>query len=165
MTSPPRGCGGLDKATAAGVLAGPASSASAFAGVPSAFRLNRRGPMSMRKILVALAASIVATLACAATPVQTSATKPATGTYLLTADRVFDARSEATHAGWAVLVEGDKIAAVGPRDSIKVPADAQTINLPGIKLLPGLIDAHSHIFLHLYNVTLWNVQGLKQPLP
>ena len=38
---------------------------------------------------------------------------PAT-TYLLKADRVFDARSEATHAGWAVLVVGDKIAAVGP---------------------------------------------------
>src|SRR5260370_3120817 len=31
-------------------------------------------------------------------------------------------------------------------------------------LLPGLIDAHSHIFLHPYNETLWNDQVLKEPL-
>src|SRR6185312_4292767 len=121
--------------------------------------------MSMRKILIAFAASIVTTLACAATPAQTPGTKAAAGVFLLTADRVFDARSEQAHAGWAVLVEGDKIAAVGPRDSIKAPADAKEIDLPGTTLLPGLIDAHSHIFLHPYNETLWNDQVLKEPLP
>ncbi|HKT41142.1 MAG TPA: amidohydrolase family protein, partial [Rhodanobacteraceae bacterium] len=120
--------------------------------------------MSMRKILVALGASIVATLAWAATPAQTPGTKTATGIFLLTADRVFDARSEATHAGWVVLVEGGKIVAVGPRGSIKVPAGAKEIDLPGTTLLPGLIDAHSHIFLHPYNETLWNDQVLKEPL-
>ncbi len=31
-------------------------------------------------------------------------------------------------------------------------------------LLPGLIDAHSHVFLHPYNETLWNDQVLKEPL-
>ena len=121
--------------------------------------------MSMRKILIAIAVSIVSTLACAATPAQASGAQPWIGAYLLTADRVFDARSEATHAGWAVLVEGDKIAAVGPRDSIKAPADAQVIDLPGTTLMPGMIDAHSHIFLHPYNETLWNDQVLKEPLP
>src|SRR5690348_12380798 len=120
--------------------------------------------MSMRKILIALVASIVATLSCAATPAQTSGTKSATGVFLLTADRVFDARSEAAHTGWAVLVEGDKIAAVGPRGSIKAFAGAKTINLPGTTLMPGMIDAHSHIFLHPYNETLWNDQVLKEPL-
>jgi len=118
----------------------------------------------MRKVLIAFIASIVATLACAATPPQTSGPQAKAGVYLLTADRVFDARTEATHAGWAVLVAGDKIAAVGPRGSIKVPAGAQVINIPGTTLMPGMIDAHSHIFLHPYNETLWNDQVLKEPL-
>src|SRR5690348_18486682 len=83
---------------------------------------------------------------------------------LLKPDRVFDATSEATHAGWVVLVQGDSIAAVGPAASVRAPRDAQTIALPGLTLLPGLIDAHSHVFLHPYNETLWNDQVLKEPV-
>ena len=91
--------------------------------------------------------------------------KAADHAWLLKADRVFDARSEQTHAGWVVLVEGDKITAVGPSTDIKAPPGTQTIDLPGTTLLPGLIDAHSHIFLHPYNETLWNDQVLKESLP
>ncbi len=83
---------------------------------------------------------------------------------LLKPDRVFDATSEATHAGWVVLVQGDSIAAVGPVAAVRAPRDAQTIALPGLTLLPGLIDAHSHVFLHPYNETLWNDQVLKEPV-
>ncbi len=83
---------------------------------------------------------------------------------LLKPDRVFDATSEATHPGWVVLVQGDSIAAVGPAAAVRAPRDAQTIALPGLTLLPGLIDAHSHVFLHPYNETLWNDQVLKEPL-
>src|SRR5690349_10511943 len=83
---------------------------------------------------------------------------------LLKPDRVFDATSEATHAGWVVLVQGDSIAAVGPAAAVRAPRDAQTIALPGLTLLPGLIDAHSHVFLHPYNETLWNDQVLKEPV-
>jgi len=82
---------------------------------------------------------------------------------LLRPDRVFDATSEAAHAGWVVLVVGDSIAAVGPTEAVQAPKDAQTIALPGLTLLPGLIDAHSHLFLHPYNETLWNDQVLKEP--
>lgn len=82
---------------------------------------------------------------------------------LLKPDRVFDATNETAHAGWVVLVAGDSIAAVGPAESVRAPKDAQTIALPGLTLLPGLIDAHSHIFLHPYNETLWNDQVLKEP--
>src|SRR5881394_1985903 len=64
---------------------------------------------------------------------------------LLKPDRVFDAASEAAHVGWVVLVHGDSIAAVGPATSVRAPADAETIDLPGTTLLPGLIDAHSHV--------------------
>ena len=83
---------------------------------------------------------------------------------LLRPDRVFDAASEATHAGWVVLVDGDSIAAVGPVDAVHAPRGTETIALPGLTLLPGLIDAHAHVFLHPYNETLWNDQVLKEPL-
>jgi imidazolonepropionase-like amidohydrolase len=116
--------------------------------------------MSLRKLLVAVGVSLIALAASA----QHKPIAPATH-YLLRADRVFDARSEQAHAGWVVLVHGDKIVAVGPRASIKVPPDAKEIDLPGTTLMPGLIDAHSHIFLHPYNETLWNDQVLEEPLP
>jgi len=105
------------------------------------------------------------TLACMAQVSAQAVPKPADHPWLLKADRVFDARSEQTHAGWVVLVQGDKIAAVGPASQINAPPGTQTINLPGTTLLPGLIDAHSHIFLHPYNETLWNDQVLKESLP
>ena len=115
--------------------------------------------MSLRKLPLALCASLLALAANA-----TDAPAPTTS-YLLKADRVFDARSEQTHSGWAVLVQGGKIAAVGPADQIKAPGDAKVVDMPGTTLMPGMIDAHSHIFLHPYNETLWNDQVLKESLP
>jgi imidazolonepropionase-like amidohydrolase len=81
---------------------------------------------------------------------------------LLRPQRVFDATSAATHEGWSVLVSGEKIVSVGP--NLAVPPGTTTIDLPGMTLLPGLIDAHSHIFLHPYNETLWNDQVLHESL-
>jgi len=83
---------------------------------------------------------------------------------LLKPARVFDAEDGKTHEGWVVLVKGDKIAAVGPSAQVAVPDSAKTIELAGATLLPGLMDIHSHIFLHPYNETLWNDQVLKEPL-
>jgi imidazolonepropionase-like amidohydrolase len=103
----------------------------------------------MRHFLFALA------FAASATAQQSILLRPA---------RVFDATSTAMHEGWVVLVTGDKIAAAGPASSVSTPAGTTTIDLPGMTLLPGLIDAHSHIFLHPYNETLWNDQVLKEPL-
>ena len=81
---------------------------------------------------------------------------------ILRPDRVFTAEDRQAHAGWAVYVEADRIRAVGPAASLEVPADARSIALPGTTLLPGLIDAHSHLFLHPYNETLWDDQVLKE---
>jgi imidazolonepropionase-like amidohydrolase len=91
--------------------------------------------------------------------------RPADHAWLLKADRVFDARNEQAHAGWVVLVRADTIVAVGPSAQVHAPAGTQTIELPGTTLMPGLIDAHSHLFLHPYNETLWNDQVLKESLP
>lgn len=68
------------------------------------------------------------------------------------------------HAGWVVLVEGNHITRVGPEKSVQVPAGAEVLDLPDATLLPGLIDAHSHLFLHPYNETSWNDQVLKEPV-
>ena len=72
---------------------------------------------------------------------------------------------EAMHVGWAVLVTGDRITAVGPPAALHVPANADIIDLPGRTLIPGLMDIHSHLLLHPYNETLWNDQVLREAVP
>ena len=83
---------------------------------------------------------------------------------LLRPDRVFTAEDAVAHPGWAVLVTGERITAVGPAAEVRAPAGAEVIDLPGATLLPGLMDIHSHLFLHPYNETLWDDQVLKEPL-
>ena len=79
--------------------------------------------------------------------------------YLLKPDRVFD--GEKMHTGWVVLVKGNKIEAAGGM-TFKLPANTRVIELPGTTLLPGLIEGHSHLFLHPYNEVSWNDQVLKE---
>jgi imidazolonepropionase-like amidohydrolase len=83
-------------------------------------------------------------------------------TLLLKPAQVFDGVDPKPHPGWSVLVEGDKIAAAGP--NLAVPAGARLIDLPGSTLMPGMIEGHSHLFLHPYNETLWDDQVLHEPL-
>jgi imidazolonepropionase-like amidohydrolase len=79
---------------------------------------------------------------------------------LLVADRVFDGTT--LHAGWQVLVTGERITAVGAK--IDAPADARRVELVGQTLLPGLIEGHGHLFLHPYDETSWDDQVLHEPL-
>ncbi len=83
---------------------------------------------------------------------------------LLIPDRVFDAPAGVERPGWVVLVRGEKIVAAGPRSGMAVPTGTREINLAGTTLMPGLIEAHSHMMLHPYNETSWNDQVLKEPL-
>ncbi|TPG10673.1 amidohydrolase family protein [Rhodanobacter glycinis] len=87
----------------------------------------------------------------------------AKGDWLLLPDRVWTGDGDAAHSGWAVLVHDGSIAAVGPIASVTVPAGVRRVELPGATLIPGLIDLHSHLFLHPYNETLWNDQVLTEP--
>ena len=83
-------------------------------------------------------------------------------TILLKPAQVFDGVNPQPHPGWSVLVDGDKIAAVGP--NIAAPVGAKVIELHGTTLMPGMIEGHSHLFLHPYNETLWDDQVLHEPL-
>ena len=65
------------------------------------------------------------------------------------------------HDGWVVLVKNNKIEQAGAM-AFKLPAGSQVIELPGATLLPGLIEGHSHLFLHPYNETTWDDQVLKE---
>ncbi|PYS20502.1 MAG: amidohydrolase [Acidobacteria bacterium] len=91
-------------------------------------------------------------------------TKTAETVYLLKPAHIFDGESAQLHTGWVVLVRGEKIEAVGPASDVKAPADAKVIDLPGLSLMPGLIDAHSHILLHPYSETVWNDQVAREAL-
>ena len=84
--------------------------------------------------------------------------------YLLKPARVFDGESGELHEGWGVIVLGPKIHAVGPLKSLPVSPDTRTIELPGLTLMPGLIEAHSHVLLHPYSETVWNDQVAKESL-
>ncbi len=75
-------------------------------------------------------------------------------------DRVFD--GEQMHPGWWVLIKGNHIEAAGEPASIKAPADTKIIALKGTTLMPGMIEGHSHLFLHPYNETPWNDQVLGE---
>jgi len=65
----------------------------------------------------------------------------------------------AIQEGGQVLVAGERIAAVGPKLE---SGEAKVVALPGMTLLPGLMDLHAHLFLHPYNETAWDDQVLKE---
>jgi imidazolonepropionase-like amidohydrolase len=84
--------------------------------------------------------------------------------FLLKPARVFDTASGQTKADWSVLVTGNQIAAVGTTAQVGAPSSTVVIQLADMTLLPGLMDVHSHIFLHPYNETSWDDQVLKEPV-
>lgn len=98
--------------------------------------------------------AIIALLVWQPTEPVTTVLKPA---------QVFDGHSRELHKDWIVVVRGEKIIAAGPTGEVKSPPDAKMIELTGMTMLPGLIDAHSHLLLHPYNETSWEDQVLKEP--
>ena len=73
--------------------------------------------------------------------------------------RVYDGTT--LHTGWKVVVRGNHIEAAG---AAVEAAGARTVPLPGLTLLPGLIEGHSHLLLHPYDEAPWNDQVLKESL-
>ncbi len=67
-------------------------------------------------------------------------------TVVLHAARLLDVETGNITAPGEILIQGERIAAVGT--SVTHPSDAQIIDLGDTTLLPGLIDAHVHLFLH-----------------
>jgi len=71
---------------------------------------------------------------------------PAARTVAVRAGRLFDSKSGQLLTNQTVLLQGERITDVGPADQIKIPAGAQIIDLSQATVMPGLIDAHTHMF-------------------
>jgi imidazolonepropionase-like amidohydrolase len=95
--------------------------------------LPRRSPL--RPVLLATLASMAVTTALAA---------QGAARVVIRADRLL-VGDGTTIEQPVVIVEGERIVAVGPAGGVTIPRGARVIDLPGHTLLPGLIDTHTHI--------------------
>src|SRR5579863_2347962 len=71
---------------------------------------------------------------------------PDLGVTAVRAGHLFDSKTGQMLTKQVVLLSGDRITEVGPEGKVKIPADARTIDLSRATVLPGLIDAHTHMF-------------------
>jgi len=62
------------------------------------------------------------------------------------AARLFDGKSDGLASNQVIVIQGERIADVGPAGSVKIPAGAQDIDLGPGTVLPGLIEGHNHMF-------------------
>jgi Tol biopolymer transport system component/imidazolonepropionase-like amidohydrolase len=75
------------------------------------------------------------------------------GSVLLSGARIITMNGDEVIASGDVLVTDNRIAAVGKKGAVKAPAGARTMNVTGKTIMPGLVDAHSH---------MWAPRGLHQ---
>jgi len=62
------------------------------------------------------------------------------------AGRLFDSGAGVMQTRQVIVVNGDRITEVGPEARVAIPAGAQVVDLARATVLPGLIDAHTHMF-------------------
>src|SRR5712664_2936802 len=84
---------------------------------------------------------------------------------LVKAAHLIDGRSDSSRDDFAVLVEGERIVKVGPAAELQTPS-VKVIDLGNSWLLPGLIDAHTHLLLQ-GDITAadYDEQLLKESIP
>ena len=75
--------------------------------------------------------------------VETPRVKPE-GAIVLRGARAVTMKGDEVIESADIVVEGNRIAAIGPRGSVTIPAKARVIDLPGRTIIPGLIDVHAH---------------------
>jgi imidazolonepropionase-like amidohydrolase len=109
-------------------------------------------------------AALAALLSAAAVGAQAVGASSPPAVYLLRPDAVWYGGADRPRAGWGVIVDGERIAAVGPLAQLAPPAGTRSIDLAGTTLVPGLIEGHSHLLLHPYDETSWNDQVLREAL-
>src|SRR5436190_16958653 len=98
----------------------------------------------MRKLLTLLVTLTIVASTDAGQGKQSNIGKPATHTLAIVGATVIDVNGKANISDAVVVIEGNKIKAVGPRARIKVPTGAEMIDAKGKYLIPGLIDTHTH---------------------
>jgi imidazolonepropionase-like amidohydrolase len=84
-------------------------------------------------------------VAVLAMELQVAAQQPAAKRVAVHAGHVFDVKTGKMLSDQIVVVEGGRIVSAGAAEEAKVPGDAVRIDLPNATILPGLIDAHTHL--------------------
>ena len=117
----------------------------------------------MHRVLSLSVALALSTTATAQTPRPAQPPPP----ILIKAGRLVDGRSDAVQTSVGILVEGERIKAVGPLAQIQGQAkDARVVDLSQMTVLPGLIDAHTHLLLQGDpTAESYNEQLLYQSIP
>ena len=84
-------------------------------------------------------------------------------TVYIKAGTLIDGRADAPRANQVIVIRGDRIESVGGDTAI--PAGAKVIDLSNMTVLPGMIDAHTHLFLQGEEPSEggYDVQLLKYP--
>jgi imidazolonepropionase-like amidohydrolase len=67
-------------------------------------------------------------------------------TVVIHAAQLFDGKSDRLLSNQVIVIQGDRIAEVGPAEGIKIPVGAEEIDLGTGTVLPGLIEGHNHMF-------------------
>ena len=107
---------------------------------------------------------LVLGLAAAASTTALVRGQQAPGITAIKAARLFDGKSDSATADGVVLVQGSRITAAGAR--LAIPAGAQVVDLGDATILPGFIDAHTHVTDESSND--WNadlIAGLRRTIP
>lgn len=103
-----------------------------------------KSPTHTRKPL-AIAMTFAAALVTVSFQFNAHADTPATSITAIKAGHLIDVENGRNLSDQVILIQGEKITAVGSAASVKIPADAKVIDLSHASVLPGLIDAHVHL--------------------
>ncbi len=96
----------------------------------------------MKRIFAAISALFFLTVF---SPAQQAAEKPAPKVTYIKVGRLFDGAGDTVREKMVIVVEGERIQAVGPAAYTHIPAGAAVLDLSRATVLPGLIDCHTHL--------------------
>src|SRR6266436_3001327 len=94
-----------------------------------------------RKLVVGIVLAILGTV----TPLWAQAPR----VVAVRAGHLFNSKTGAMLTNQVVLIDGEKITDVGPADRVQIPTGAPVIDLSQATVLPGLVDAHTHVYSSL----------------